>query len=222
MALLKHARLRRAGEAATGGRKGTANKTISDRMHQIRDVADLELLQRSKQPAKVTLMMESIKALVQCKLIPQAAVPPVASVHAAHTALLSQSCSPAESHCNQHLLKSLWALSRENSSMRPYLDLVVRLWLISPPESVVESMASVIQTVFDTNRDLDHSSAAVELSIRWNGPSEAEAGPLLRAVQKRNRHKFRRVGSSVRSQFGTVMTRHRETKTARSTLLKFL
>ena len=35
--------------------------------------------------------------------------------------------------------------SEEQPQMKPYVDLVIRLWLVSPTESVVESIGSIVQ-----------------------------------------------------------------------------
>ena len=97
-------------------------------------------------------------------------------------------CAPNSDACkgmktNQEPLKHL--LLRQAAVTKPYLDLVIRMWLISPPESVVESMVSAVKEVFGMHRQLTHANAAMEPAIRWNGPDLCSADQLIGAVVAR-------------------------------------
>ena len=74
---------------------------------------------------------------------------------------------------------------------------------MSPPESVVESMASTAQNVDGTHRQLQHENAAHELQIRWNGPTVFCADGVLEACHARLKgRKFTRakdIGPRVES-----------------------
>ena len=87
---------------------------------------------------------------------------------------------------NQKLLKTLW--SDGDQRLSAYLVIVVRLWLLSPAESVVESMASAVKVVFGIQqaRGLSHESAENDLIIQWNGPNVPHADWLIKAVLKKN------------------------------------
>ena len=74
----------------------------------------------------------------------------------------------------QQLLKLLWNQREQKPLLRAYIDLVKRLWLIYPAESVVESMSSILKEVFGTHRNMKHENAAQELAI-W-GASSADWG----------------------------------------------
>ena len=97
-----------------------------------------------------------------------------------------------EGMSNQELLKELWATSWTRPQLQNYLDTVTRLWVITPAESVVESMARVTKEVFGLHRWLKHEAAATELMVRWNGPDATNANDPLDYVQQRHRFNFRR------------------------------
>ena len=89
-------------------------------------------------------------------------------------------------------------------------ELVTQLWLVTPAESIVESMARVAKDVFDTHRRLGHRKAAKELTTRWNCPGLTAADSLIRAVNSKNKFNFKRTRSSLAAAFeGTVIARHR-------------
>ena len=96
---------------------------------------------------------------------------------------------------------------------------MVHLWLISPTETVVESMASTIQEVFGAHRQLDHSNAARELVIRWNGPEPCWADSLIGAVQRQANFNFIRHKTGPHQTVnGVVITRHKNTPSAKVVL----
>ena len=83
----------------------------------------------------------------------------------------------------------------------------IRLWLLSLPESFVESMTSVLGEVFGAYRNLEHESAAEELIIRWNGPDPAHADSVVAAARTVLRKKFRTEvkGGRLKNVHGTVI-----------------
>ena len=101
----------------------------------------------------------------------------------------------------------LWSRRDEIPELSGYLTTCIRLWLISPPESIVESMCSVLGEVFGAHRNLDHESAARELVIRWNGPEPSHADSVVaaaRAVLKKN---FKTQKSSISTVIAGRMAR---------------
>ena len=63
------------------------------------------------------------------------------------------------------------------------LSLVVRPGdaALSPPESVVESMGSVLKAVFGQHRQLKHCNAAKELIARRSGPHPLHYDSLIKS-----------------------------------------
>ena len=201
------------GASATGGRKGTSNKNLMDLMPDIRCVADLDRLRSAKAPSPVQLIMKAMTRLESRRIIPPSARAPERSVSAACAILHEEACARGG---DQHLLKVLWQRQKAVPELQPFVALVIRLWLISPPESVVESMGSVIQ-VFGAHRQLDRANAAKELLIRWNGPELSQADPLIKAVQRRCGLNFQKRSGGITGAFeGTVISRHRGMECARS------
>ena len=197
-----------------GSTKGTSNTVVQSRMADIRAAADLQQLAASKTPIPVSarLVREAANRLAVAKLVPHSAVPSEEHVGAALSLLRSHS-----SCTNQQLWKLLASHGRQSLHIKPFADFTTRVWLLSPPESVVESMASAIGEVFGEHRQLNHKNAAQELVVRWNGPSLCRAGRLLKDVQQTltRQDSFRcvRRGTSIgQSMEGTVISRH---KTAR-------
>ena len=158
-------------------------------MPYIQEAADLEKLHGSESThTKVVSIVDDFRRLAAVQLIPRSAVPSIESVSAA-AAALKVSGLPGKM-CNQALLKVLWDSMAEAPAVRPYLNAVIRLWIMCPPESVVESMASVVGDVFGTHRQLDHANAAKELVIRWNGPETAKADAVVKAAASRLNKRF--------------------------------
>ena len=89
----------------------------------------------------------------------------------------------ADRNDNKELLKMLWSRRAEMPDLAGYLETCIRLWLISPPESIVESMCSVLGEVFGAHRNLDYESTARELVIRWNGPEPSPADSVVTAAR---------------------------------------
>ena len=206
MCLVAKLKKRRAGVSATGGRKGTSNKDLLDLMPDIRDVADLERIRSDKTPRQVPVILDALKRLESRRIIPSSARAPESSVRAACEVIHEELCAKKG---NQHLLKELWIKQQSDPAIRPFVEVVIRLWLISPPESVVESMGSVIQEVFGNHRQLDHKNAAKELSIRWNGPELCRSDDLVWAVRRKCGVKFLKRSWNYYNSEGTVIKRHR-------------
>ena len=118
---------------------------------------------------------------------------------------------------NRKLFKGLWEMAKDDQSLSDYMAVVVRLWLIWPVESVVESMGSVLKDVFKNSRVLDHDNAAKELIVRWNGPDVAHADGLVDQVLRRNPDMNNFVRASIAQAVkGTVISRHLSSRHPRS------
>ena len=201
--LSRHCALRARGTDCRGSTKGSHNGQLADAMEDVRTVSDLRALRQSKSSSVLRDVDVALRRLQNGRIIPDTTVPNM-SIKAAYEAIKATK----EGLSNQQLLKELWARARTEPRLQPYLDTVVRLWLIVPAESVVESMASVAKEVFGLHRRLKHESAAVELIVRWNGPEIPDADDLIGHVHATNHFNFRRkhIGKQVE---GTVISRHR-------------
>ena len=190
-------------------------------MANIRQVADLHLLAVSEAPvsSSASLVREAANKLAAGRLIPRSAVPSAVDIRAALTLLRRQ-----RAWTNQQLWKLLVSREhRQNLHVKAFADLVTRLWLLSPPESVVESMASIIGEVFGEHRQLNHENAAQELVVRWNGPSLCRADHLLKSVQQKlsGQDTFRCVRRTTtigQSMDGTVISRHKRAADSKACL----
>ena len=183
-------------------------------MPHIRQVADLERIRSATAPDTVQQILQSQARLESRRIIPQSSIGVESSVRVAYDILRSEMCTRGG---NQDLLKMLWKKQDDIPELRPFVRLVIRLWLISPPESVVESMGSVIQEVFGAHRQLDHSNAAKELLIRWNGPELCRSDLLVKGAQRKCGLNFlKRSHGIAKAMEGTVITRHRRVQCPRS------
>ena len=202
-ALVEHCGRRSKGHDARGSTKGSDNDRLAGRMDAVRAASDLSAIQASPSSSVIGTVLVAVSRLHTGGLIPSTV--PQDSVRAAYDTL--KKLSPANSKV---LFKELWSASRTESRLRPFVDLVVRLWLISPTESVVESMASVVKDLFGANRILDHENAVQELIVRWNGPDLAHADWLIGKVLAKNPHLNHFVRGHIgRAVEGTVIARHR-------------
>ena len=144
---------------------------------QGRDHSQKKMNQSRAADMTVTVdMTRASQRLRRSGLIPSAFS--MESIRATYDELHSDVCKNFKT--NQKLLKHL--LLSKNTVIKPYVNLVVRIWLLSPPESVVESMASAVKEVFGVHRNLTHANAAMECVIRWNGPELCAADQLIDAV----------------------------------------
>lgn len=217
-ALIRNLKARRDGAGASGGTKGTSNKVLLDCMPYIQRIGDLKGLQTSRASvdAQVRSILEAVSHLVSRKLMPPSAAAPHSSIHAALDILREEEGSASTT--NPTLLKALW---KRGPLVKPFVNLVIRMWLLSPAESVVESMASVLKEVFSMHRQLKHENAAKELLIRWNGPELDGAESLIKAVQKRHHFMFVRRTTNVKHMLvGKVLSRHKAAQSYRSCLFK--
>lgn len=209
--------LRERGTDRRGATKGSHNGKLIDAMGDIRRVSDLKALRCSKSSGVLRDVEVSLRRLESQRIIP--------------TAGLSNAClrqtyefihKTKEGLSNQQLYKKLWAAARTETILQPYLDTVTRLWLISPAESVVESMASVAKEVFGLHRRLTHEAAATELIVRWNGPPIAAAADLVEYVQRKNRFNFSRSQIRISSAVeGTVIARHKAKRCPTASMFKW-
>ena len=210
-------RHRRGGLNATGSNMNTDNQRVMDSMLDIRSVADLQSICDNTH-GTVDAAVGAISRLIGRGLVPKSCHVPRVSILAAHALLQGPRGTTG---CNQKLLKLLFESSASTDNLRPYVDVVVRLWLISPTETVVESMASAVQEVFGVHRQLDHSNAARELVVRWNGPEQCKADGLIRAVHRRADFNFIKHSTGPHQAVsGMVITRHKDAPSAKVTLYK--
>ena len=207
---MERLKYRGAGQDVSGSDKNTANYALGQSMDDIRAVADLHQLANSNVPVPVAARFyrEAAERLVRRKLIPVDSVPAEAEVRAVLPLLHRHRAAT-----NQELWKLLNGHASDHS-MKMFTDLVTRVWLLSPPESVVESMGSIIAEVFGEHRQLEHGNAAKELIVRWNGPSLCRANRLLARVQRHlsRDDSFRcvRRTTTIGQCFdGTVISRHK-------------
>ena len=182
-------------------------------MEDIRCAADLQRMAVSSSRPKLLarLVREAGLRLAGRKLVPLTSVPTEDQVEAGISLVRGhQTCT------NQELWKVLVGSQQGGGDAKKFADFVTRLWLLSPPESVVESMASVIGEVFGEHRQLNHNNAAEELVVRWNGSFICNAGRLISSVQQRlsanNTFRCTRRTTSITQSFdGTVISRDKRT-----------
>ena len=127
------------------------NDILLKQMANIRSVADLVHLRNSKRTLQelVSEVLANMQYLARSGLIPRSCVTSESSVLEAVTVLRSLACEGPET--SQGLLKALWRLREDKPLLRAYIDVVKRLWLLFPVESVVESMSSILKEVFGTH-----------------------------------------------------------------------
>ncbi|XP_043189268.1 uncharacterized protein LOC122375015 isoform X2 [Amphibalanus amphitrite] len=211
-ALARHSARREEGVNKAGERKGSSNLRLIKAMPHVRMVADLDQLSSSPTSGVVDDMLKSVDRLRSDGLIPE-----TGSTERMRDAMLaSYKVIRAErmnkpNLGNQELFKILW--QRAEQDIKPYINLVTRLWLISPCESVVESMGSVVADVFGEHRNLKHANAAMELVVRWNGPDLASADALIQAVVRSPRENFNFVRRHTQSKIdgeSSVVLKHKK------------
>ena len=203
-ALIDHCDKRGKGQDCRGNNKGAMNHRLTLSMLDIKEAGDLRRLKQTGHVDHLKSVHRSIKSLVEQRFIPQSANVDMGSLTAVYKALRASSGST-----NQELFKFLHKGAKDQTVLKPYLDLITRLWLLCPPESVVESMASVVEDVFGQHRQLNHENAELELMIRWNGPDVHHADDLLSAVQKSYTNTFvRKTESITTSLAGSVFRKH--------------
>lgn len=194
---------------------GAMNRVMSLNMPGLKKIGDLAGLLTSD--ADSTSSIEGQKEeLVRAKLVPEpvAARCTIEAREAAKKCLLQlPDKADGKPYSNEELYSALWCQAQDNPVLQGYLDLVTRIWLIDPPESVVESMASVIDHIFGDHRQLKHTSAEEELQIHWNGPPPHQAGALIRAHQSAYPRSF--CTSSLSILESTVMRRFAREKVHR-------
>ena len=207
---------RRKGQDAHGNSRGTANAELQRHMGHIKMVGNLSHTAASSVPqhTQVSALKQAGEILARAKLVPASSVPPEWAVVEAVVFLRAQKDSN-----NKALLRAMWLAAKENAALRPYANFVIRLWLLLPAESVVESMGSVLKEVFSTKRQLRHENAAKELLVRWNGPPVAKAGGLVREVRSTYRHQFVRRDERMKHVLGRVLRKQTKKEYAFSIFL---
>ena len=211
--LRDNCRRRSKGVDSRGASKGRDNDKLTSMMESIRTVSDLCAIQSSPTSSVVGSVLVAASRLHSSGIIPHTV--PVDAVRATYEALKELPPSTCKG-----LFKELYRHNR-SSEMRPYMELVVRAWLVSPTETVVESMAITVKAVFGENRVLDHENAAHELIIRWNGPDLVHADWLIERVLRKNPHFNHFVRTNIAGAVeGTVISRHRRHRNPRSYIYK--
>ncbi|KAF0310452.1 hypothetical protein FJT64_018549 [Amphibalanus amphitrite] len=220
--LTERLQFRGRGQDKGGSQKGTSNGAIADSMDDIRCVADIQQVAVSNTPPQILARQvhEASMRLAGRKLVPLSSVPTARQIEAGIVLLRVH-----KARTSPELWKALVDKRGGDPEARNYGNLVTRLWLVNPPESVVESMASVIGEVFGEHRQLDHTNAAAELIVRWNGPALSNAGRLIRSVQQRlsanNTFRCTRRNVSITQAFeGTVISRHKRAPDAKACVWK--
>lgn len=205
-ALVRSCKRRRDGLDTRGRQVGASNGHLNSHCHQLRAVGDLLQLRKVVHPQCLMNVVEAGRTLAKVGIVPASAVPSSSAVRSAYDCVRSV---PGEV-TNAYLYRVMYERARTDAVLRPYLEMVTRIWLLSAPESVVESMASVVKDVFGEHRQPEHPNAAMELAIRWNGPEMVCADAVVKAVQKNYQTNFVRTGQPTinRSMHGTVLTRH--------------
>ncbi|KAF0296390.1 spicule matrix protein [Amphibalanus amphitrite] len=210
-ALADHCRRREKSTDARGATKGCHNAQLMDAMNDIRTASDLHSIKQSRTSSVAVEVQQALHRLKRRRMIPDVVTGECLKV--AYQAL--QNSAPNLS--NQELLKFLWERAKLQAALTPYVDTVIRLWLLCPAESVVESMGSTVKAVFGVHRQLRHDNAEKELIVRWNGPDPAHSDYVVQAALKRGGFDFVRSTVSIVSMLqSTVIARHKAAKCART------
>ena len=196
------------GEHARRRDVGASNAQLALAMDDVSMVGKLSSVRGLKHQSSLTMVRSAVERLRHQKLIPESADAPGKSLVAAWRYLreLPDDCS------DKKMYNELVKESRVNPELRPYVDLVTRVWLLAPSESIVESMGSVIEDIYGDHRQLSHENAARELTICWN-KAVNKADGLLRAVQAKYQNNFFRKSANIRRAMeGTVISKHKAAK----------
>ena len=154
----RHADRRTRGLKSGGHDIGATNKLLNMSMPGMKNLGDLKGLLRNHS-ACLPSMLGHVREMERSKLIPKSAADQcsLGSIQAARTAMLDLPAkSNGQEYSNQELYGALWRQAADTPVLRGYIGLVTRIWLLSPPESVVESMGSVISDIFGEHRQLKH------------------------------------------------------------------
>lgn len=216
-ALERHCASRENGKDSRGSTKGSHNSKLLEVMPDIRAIADLQALRRSPTSGILKDVDAAQRRLLARRIIPECVAP--GSLRVAYEAIKATE----DGLSNPRLYQELWKAAAQKPELKPFVALVTRLWLCSPTESVVESMASVAKEVFGAHRQLSHENAAKELVVRWNGPDTCSADWLVTEVQRRHKYNFTRSATSIMAAVeGTVIARHRSTPSVLTAVFKAL
>lgn len=208
-ALARHSAMREEGVTKAGETKGCSNQKLVKAMPHVRRVADLDQFSASPSSGVVGDMIASVARLRSDGLIPEiGSVDRMRDSMVAAYKVIRAERGKRSNLSNPDLFKILWRCADQD--VRPYVLLVIRLWLMSPCESVVESMGSVVKEVFGEHRNLKHANAARELVVRWNGPEFASADGLIQTVVRSRRENFNFVRKQTQPKIneeGSVLSR---------------
>ncbi|XP_043241439.1 uncharacterized protein LOC122391496 [Amphibalanus amphitrite] len=216
-ALCDRARARSRGLDVRGNAKGAMNGKLQWAVSDAKIIADLKSLQQVRNVDCLKSVRRSVENLVSQRMVPVSAAVDEEDIMTVYRFLTGQPAGAS----NQQLLQALLKEATDSRTFERYAHLVIRLWLLSPPESVVESMASVVGDIYGVHRQLDHRNAERELMIRWNGPDVHHSGDLVEAVQCRYNNSFVRGSVDARTAIeGTVVRRHKSTTCRRTTVFR--
>ena len=122
------------------------NGRLMASMDDVRRVADLQALSLSgtadNQPLQA--VEDSLRRLESCRMLPATGVSPTC-LRAARDALPRAAAASGPPLSNQQLFTRLWRASRAQPELRPYVDTVTRLWLISPSSGVIRDLAGTVR-----------------------------------------------------------------------------
>lgn len=202
---------------ARGNEKGAMNSKLQRAIHDIKIIGDLKSLQQVRHVDYLKNVRRSVEKLVGQRVIPASVAVDEEDIATVYKFLTEQ---PADAS-NQRLLQALRRRASDGRALKRYADLAIRLWLLSPPESVVESMASVVSDIYGVHLQLDHHNAEHELMLRWNGPDVHHCESVVQAVQCRYRDSFIRESVNVRTAMeGTVIRRHKAERCRRAAVFR--
>ena len=181
-ALVRNLKVWRDGTSASGVRKSTSNKTLRESMDDLRSVGDLQCMQSSGTAfdEQVSAMMAAAPRLVAKKLIPQSAKAPASSILEAIVVLRRG----GRDRSNKALLKEFY---KHGDKVQTIIDLVMCVWLLSPPRSSLYPWQACYKFLLRTDSWF-MKTAAQELIIRWNGPGLDDSDMLIKAVQKQRKY----------------------------------
>ena len=121
-----------------GETKGSDNEKLVNNMADIRSVSDLQALRASGSSDILQTVEAALRRLEERRVIPASGVT-AACLGAAYATLRRTK----KGLSNQELFQQLWTAADTKPALRPYVDTVTRLWLISPADGVVQAMQAV-------------------------------------------------------------------------------
>ena len=120
------------------------NGRLMASMDDVRRVADLQALSMSGTSRPLQAVEDSLRRLESCRILPATGVS-TACLRAALEALPRAAADSGPPLSSQQLFTCLWRASRAEPELRPYVDTVTRLWLISPSSGAVRDLAGTVR-----------------------------------------------------------------------------